>query len=88
MLLQMVSWNDAFRAWRLLALRLGSEAPGPYKLRLAPPAEKLRPAEISRCEKRACKRKNQASEHLDSHNLRLLCFKYYKALNFTLRACD
>ena len=40
-LLQLVSWNDGFRSWRLLTARWGSAAPGPYGLRLAPTPEQL-----------------------------------------------
>ncbi len=40
-LLQLVSWNDAFRAWRMITKRLGAKAPGPCELWLAPSAEQF-----------------------------------------------
>lgn len=39
---QLVSWNDALAGWRQLVRRYGTDAPGPFSLRLAPTPQAIR----------------------------------------------
>ena len=41
-LMQLVSWRDAFGSWHRLVQRFGAPAPGPHDIRLPPPVSALR----------------------------------------------